>query len=44
MQVRADKDRKTFNAVVSERAWREIYLKPFQIAIKGSNPAALMTS
>lgn len=29
---------------VSERALREIYLKPFQIAIKESNPWALMTS
>lgn len=37
-------DRKTFNAVVSDRAMREIYLKPFQIAIKGSNPGAVMTS
>lgn len=37
-------DRKTFNAIVSDRAMREIYLKPFQIAIKGSNPGAIMTS
>ncbi|KAF5388345.1 hypothetical protein D9615_000633 [Tricholomella constricta] len=29
---------------VSERALREIYLKPFQIAIKNSNPWALMTA
>ncbi|RXW24715.1 hypothetical protein EST38_g1191 [Candolleomyces aberdarensis] len=29
---------------VSERALREIYLKPFQIAIKESNPWALMTA
>jgi len=29
---------------VTERALREIYLKPFQIAIKHSNPWALMTS
>lgn len=29
---------------VSERALREIYLKPFQIAIKHSNPWALMTA
>ena len=29
---------------VSERALREIYLKPFQIAIKASRPLALMTA
>jgi beta-glucosidase len=29
---------------VSERALREIYLKPFQIAIKNANPWALMSS
>ncbi|KAF8213871.1 glycoside hydrolase family 3 protein [Mycena galopus ATCC 62051] len=29
---------------VSERALREIYLKPFQIAIRDSNPWALMTA
>lgn len=29
---------------LSERALREIYLKPFQIAVKNSNPWALMTS
>lgn len=29
---------------VSERALREIYLKPFQIAIKHANPWALMTA
>ncbi|KAJ7498628.1 glycoside hydrolase family 3 protein [Mycena latifolia] len=29
---------------VSERALREIYLKPFQIAIRESNPWALMTA
>ena len=29
---------------VSERALREIYLKPFQIAIKDSNPWALMAA
>lgn len=29
---------------VSERALREIYLKPFQIAVKDANPWALMTS
>ena len=29
---------------VSERALREIYLKPFQIAIKDADPWALMAS
>lgn len=32
------------NSVVSERALREIYLKPFEICIREANPAALMTS
>ncbi|KAI5208164.1 family 3 glycoside hydrolase [Aureobasidium subglaciale] len=32
------------NANVSEKALREIYLKPFEIAIKEANPWALMTS
>ncbi len=36
--------RKTFNAVVSARAQREIYMKPFQIAIKKSKPGVLMTA
>ncbi|KAE8321588.1 glycosyl hydrolase family 3 N terminal domain-containing protein [Aspergillus sergii] len=34
----------TINALVSERALREIYLKPFKIAVKNSDPWALMTS
>jgi len=32
------------NSIVSERAMREIYLKGFEICIKESDPAALMTS
>lgn len=34
----------TMNAQVSQRALREIYLKPFEIAVKKSKPWALMTS
>ncbi|TCD69223.1 hypothetical protein EIP91_008326 [Steccherinum ochraceum] len=37
-------ERFSISSEVSERALREIYLKPFQIAIKESNPWALMTS
>ena len=36
--------RMTSNSVVDERALREIYLQAFEIAIKESNPMALMTS
>jgi beta-glucosidase len=32
------------NLMVTERALREIYLLPFQLAISGANPSALMTS
>ncbi|KAG5718830.1 putative beta-glucosidase I [Termitomyces sp. T112] len=34
----------SISSEVSERALREIYLKPFQIAIKNANPWALMSS
>lgn len=36
--------RKSVNAIIDERALREIYLKGFEIAIKKSNPKVLMTS
>jgi beta-glucosidase len=32
------------NSMVTDRALREIYLKPFMLAIKMANPRALMTS
>ena len=37
-------DRYSSNSILSERTLREIYLKPFKIAIESSNPLALMTS
>ena len=36
--------RSTCNAIVSERALREIYLKGFEIAVKEGNATAIMTS
>lgn len=36
--------RMTSDSIVDERALREIYLEAFEIAIKESNPAAVMTS
>lgn len=36
--------RRTVNAIVSERALREVYLKPFQLALKHANPYSIMTS
>lgn len=37
-------ERKSVNSVVSERALREIYLRPFEIAVKTGNAKAIMTS
>ncbi len=37
-------NRKDVNEVVSERALREIYLKAFEIAVKGGSVKAIMTS
>lgn len=36
--------RRTQNSVASERAVREIYLKPFEIAVKKGNARSIMTS
>jgi beta-glucosidase len=37
-------ERNLVNAIVTERALREIYLKPFQIAVRDVHPATFMTS
>jgi beta-glucosidase len=37
-------DRLHVDEIVSERALREIYMKPFEITIKEANPLAVMTS
>lgn len=39
-----EKDRNGLDTIVTERALREIYLKPFQIAVRDSKPKAMMIS
>lgn len=39
-----EESRNTSNSVISERAFREIYLKGFEIAVKSSQPMAIMSS
>ena len=39
-----ESNRRTYNAVISQRALREIYLKGFEIAVKEGKPKSIMTS
>lgn len=39
-----EENRRNVSSIVSERAMREIYLKGFEIAVKESQPKAIMTS
>lgn len=36
--------RQFYDAIIAERPFREIYLKPFEIAVREASPWALMTS
>ncbi|MBB2951214.1 glycoside hydrolase family 3 C-terminal domain-containing protein [Sphingobacterium sp. JUb56] len=40
----AENNRLFSNSLVSERAMRELYLRPFELAVKGSQPWTIMTS
>lgn len=37
-------ERRSIDTIITERALREIYLKPFQIALRDSNPKSMMTA
>lgn len=37
-------ERRCVDVIITERALREIYLKPFQIALRDSNPKSMMTA
>lgn len=37
-------ERKGVDTIITERALREVYLKPFQIAVRDANPKSIMTA